>query len=166
MKKLILTVSLLMFVFFVTKAQDVVKPANAATPATQDVVKPADNPNAPEIKFETEVHDYGTIQKGADGNCSFEFKNVGKEPLILSNVRASCGCTIPTWPHDPILPGKTSKIDVHYDTNRIGGFGKQITVSSNAKNSTVVLNIKGTVLEPPKEITPEKPADNAAPVVK
>jgi hypothetical protein len=166
MKKLMLTVSLLMFVFFVTKAQDAVKaPANGTTPP-QDAVKQVDNPNAPDIKFDTEVHDYGTIQKGADGNCTFTFKNTGKEPLILSNARGSCGCTVPTWSKDPVLPGKTGEIKVHYDTNRIGTFGKQVTVTSNAKTATVVLNIKGNVMEPPKEVTPDKPADKTAPVNK
>ncbi len=159
MKKLILSVSFLMFVFLGANAQDATKPQEATTP-------PVDNPNAPEIKFNKEVHDYGSILKGADGNCTFTFTNTGKEPLILSNVRSSCGCTVPTWTKDPILPGKTGKIDVHYDTNRLGQIAKQITVTSNAKNATVVLNIKGNISEAPKELSPIKPGDNAAPVVK
>lgn len=156
MKKLVLSVSLLMFLFLGVNAQD----------KTAEKPQAADNPNAPEIKFVSMVHDYGTIQKGADGNCKFDFTNTGKEPLILSNVRASCGCTIPTWPKDPILPGKTSTINVHYDTNRLGMINKQITVTSNAKNSTEVLNIKGNVIDAPKEMTPDKPVNNSAPVVK
>jgi hypothetical protein len=121
------------------------KPATAAvsTPATE--VKAVDNPNAPEITFETDMHDYGTIKQGADGGCEFKFTNTGKEPLIISNAVGSCGCTVPTWPKEPILKGQSSVIKVHYDTKRVGGFTKNVTISSNAKSATKVLTIKGTV---------------------
>ena len=119
------------------------------------------NPNAPEIKFVTDTHDYGTITKGANGDCSFAFNNTGKEPLILSNVKSSCGCTTPSWTKDPVLPGKTGKIDVHYDTNRLGQISKSITVTSNAKTATVILMIKGNVIDNPSEITPDKPVNNS-----
>ena len=100
-----------------------------------------------EIYFSETVHDYGTIKKGADGTCEFTFKNTGDEPLVLSNVKASCGCTIPTWPKDPILPGKSNVIKVVYDTKRVGLINKTITVMSDAKTNPVVLTIKGTVIE-------------------
>lgn len=60
----------------------------------------------PEITFESMVHDYGQIYQGDNGECEFVFKNTGKADLILTNCRASCGCTVPTWPKDPIAPGK------------------------------------------------------------
>ncbi len=107
-------------------------------------VKP-DNPNAPEITFVSEIHDYGTIKQGADGSCEFKFKNTGKDPLIISNARGSCGCTVPTWPKEPIMKGQTGVVKVHYDTNRIGAFTKTITLNSNAKTDTRVLTIKGVV---------------------
>ena len=97
------------------------------------------------ITFESLVHDYGTIQQGADGSCEFVFANTGKTPLVLSNVRASCGCTVPTWPKEPILPGAKSSIKVVYNTNNVGNFQKAITVNSNAKNAEVILTIKGNV---------------------
>lgn len=97
------------------------------------------------IVFVSTTHDYGTIVQGADGNSEFRFTNKGKSPIILSHVQASCGCTVPEWPKEPILPGKTSSIKVTYNTANIGSFGKTITVSSNAANSTVVLTIKGNV---------------------
>lgn len=100
---------------------------------------------APVIKFESVEHDYGTMEKGANGDCEFEFTNEGEEPLILSDVRSSCGCTIPSWPQQPIKKGEKAKIKVHYDTQRIGSFGKSITVNSNASNTPVVLKIKGVV---------------------
>lgn len=99
----------------------------------------------PGIKFEKTVHDYGTIQQGGNGDCEFVFENNGTEPLILSDVRSSCGCTVPSWPREPIMPGKTSSIKVHYDTHRIGGISKSITVSTNGTPERVVLSIRGTV---------------------
>ncbi|MBR5784356.1 MAG: DUF1573 domain-containing protein [Bacteroidales bacterium] len=105
------------------------------------------------IEFTKKEHDYGKIQKGADGNCVFEFKNTGTEPLILGAVRASCGCTTPTYTKEPIMPGQTGTINVRYNTNNVGGFNKTVTVPSNAVNDPrVVLRIKGTVLKP--ESTP------------
>jgi hypothetical protein len=98
------------------------------------------------ISFEKTVNDYGTIEQGSDGGAEFVFTNLGKTPLVLSNVRASCGCTVPTWPKEPILPGAKSSIKVVYNTNLVGNFHKSITVNSNAKNSEVVLSIKGNVV--------------------
>lgn len=105
----------------------------------------ANNPNAPEIVFENEVHDYGTIKVGADGNSEFKFKNTGKEPLIISGAKGSCGCTVPTYPKEPIMHSQTGTIKVHYDTKRLGAFTKTVTINSNAKTSTKTLTIKGVV---------------------
>ncbi len=109
----------------------------------------ANNPNAPVIKFNELEHDYGTFKQGGDGAFDFVFKNEGKEPLILSNVRSSCGCTIPTWPKQPIMPGQSEKIHVVYDTKRVGAFHKSIHIYSNAKQSTVTLKIKGLIERDP-----------------
>ncbi len=98
------------------------------------------------IVFEKTVHDYGTITQGSDGNCEFKFTNKGEGPLILNNVKTSCGCTVPEWPNAPIPPGKTGIIKVKYDTNRLGAFSKTVTVSSNAKNSLVTITIKGNII--------------------
>lgn len=104
--------------------------------------------SGPRIEFNDLVHNYGQIKKGGDGNCQFTFTNNGNEPLILSNVKASCGCTSPSWPKDPIMPGQSSTIKVHYDTNRLGGFTKTVTVTSNAAdNPRLVLKIKGNVVQ-------------------
>lgn len=138
MKKMILTLTAAMFTFFAVNAQV----TTTTSPTTQD------DPNAPEIVFDKTVHDYGTVQKGGDGNCEFTFTNTGKEPLILSNVTTSCGCTVPSWPKEPILPGKTGVIKVNYTkTNVVGTISKTITVQSNAKTPTVQLSIKGTVVD-------------------
>ena len=97
------------------------------------------------IEFEESTIDYGTIEKGADGVRVFKFVNSGNTPLVISNVKASCGCTIPKKPNKPILPGASGEIEVKYDTRRVMPFKKTISVSSNAVNSTVLLTIKGKV---------------------
>lgn len=111
------------------------------------------------IKFDKMVHDYGTIYQNADGNSEFTFTNKGDQPLVLSSVRSSCGCTVPQWPKEPILPGQSGVIRVTYDTKRIGTISKQVTVLSNATESQVTLNIKGNVLQKPDEVFPVKPAN-------
>ncbi len=113
---------------------------------TEPAAKP--NPNAPKIKLVEEVYDFGTIVEGPAASHEFKFKNEGKEPLILSNVKASCGCTVPTWPKEPILPGKESQIIATYNTQgRVGGFTKTITIESNANEPAKVVTIKGEVIK-------------------
>lgn len=113
----------------------------------QEVKTTVDNTDGPKIEFAEQEHDYGTIQKGGDGNCEFTFTNNGNEPLILSNVKASCGCTVPTWTKEPVMPGKNGTIKVRYNTNNVGGINKTITVTSNAvDNPRIVLKIKGQVV--------------------
>ena len=103
------------------------------------------------IEFSKETHDYGTIKYGADGSCVFEFKNTGNEPLIISNAKGSCGCTVPEWPKEPIAPGEKGKITVKYDTKRPGAINKSVTITSNASNEpTKVIRIKGNVLPAPE----------------
>ena len=103
--------------------------------------------NAPVFKFDTELIDYGTIEQNADGKRTFRFKNVGKSPLIISNVKGSCGCTVPTKPTEPIMPGAFGEIKVKYATNRLGRFSKTVTITSNASEAKKVVRIKGEVLK-------------------
>ena len=97
------------------------------------------------IEFSKETHDYGTIKYDADPYCTFEFKNTGNEPLIISNAKGSCGCTVPEWSKEPIAPGATGSIRVKYDTKRPGPFEKNVTISSNSKEPSKVVKIKGVV---------------------
>jgi hypothetical protein len=108
------------------------------------------------IDFKSTTIDYGTIEKGADGLRVFEFTNNGGAPLIVSRVTSSCGCTVPKWSKDPILPGQTGEIQVKYDTNRVSPIRKTITVISNADTPTVALKIKGEVIDSSKESVLEK----------
>ena len=136
MKKIkILAICALMSFGFAARAQD----------GTEKAVAAPANPNAPEMSFEKEMHDYGTIKQGADGNCEFKFTNTGNEPLVISSARGSCGCTVPTYPKEPILKGQTAVIKVSYDTKRVGPFTKTVTIESNAKTPSKMLSIKGVV---------------------
>ena len=102
---------------------------------------------SPQIEVKTTTIDYGTIENGSDGERVFSFKNIGTADLIITNVKSTCGCTIPKKPDNPIGPGKSSEIIVRYDTKRVGPFRKTITVSTNQKNSPyIALKLKGTVL--------------------
>jgi hypothetical protein len=98
------------------------------------------------FKFESEVVDYGTIAHNSDGVRAFKFTNVGKSPIVITKVKGSCGCTVPTKPDGPIMPGETAEIGVKYATDRVGAFSKTVTVTSNASEASIVLKIKGTVL--------------------
>jgi Protein of unknown function (DUF1573) len=117
----------------------------ASTLGVMAQTDPAADPNAPVMSFDKTASDYGTIKQGADGNREFTFTNTGKSPLVISEAHGSCGCTVPTYPKEPIMPGQKATIKVHYDTNRIGAFSKTVTVNSNAKNSPATLTISGTV---------------------
>lgn len=131
MKKAILSFGIMLTMAFA---------ANAQESATTSL-----NPNAPKMKFESEVIDYGTIEQNANGVREFKLKNVGKEPLIITNAVGSCGCTTPEWPKEPIKPGESAVIKVKYDTNRIGNFEKTVTITSNADEPSKVIRIKGSV---------------------
>lgn len=98
-----------------------------------------------EIEFKEETIDYGTVTKGSDGLRVFHFTNTGDAPLIITDVKSSCGCTIPKKPKGPIAPGESGTIEVKYDTNRVGPIRKTVTVLSNASKSMVPLKIKGEV---------------------
>lgn len=116
--------------------------AQQASPTTTEQTSQS---NA-EITFEKEVHDFGQIPHNGDGTYEFKYTNTGTDPLLISNCRGSCGCTVPTCHKEPLAPGESTTIRVRYDTNRVGPFTKSVTVTSNAKNGTKILRIKGEVL--------------------
>jgi len=128
MKKLIVIMAVMFLAVLTIQAQD--KPVAAS----QD-----------SIIFASSVHDYGTIVQASDGTCEFKFTNKGKAPIVLNDVKASCGCTVPEWTRTPVAPGEKGTIKVTYNTNNVGAFSKSITVNSNAVNNPLVLIIKGTV---------------------
>ena len=124
------------------------KPAVTPVQATAPVVTPV-NPNAAEFKFEALEFNYGSIKQGEVVNHEFKFVNSGKEPLIISNASGSCGCTVPDWPKEPIMPGKSGVIKVTFNSaGKSGSQDKTVTINSNAKTSPLVLHIKGNVEMP------------------
>ena len=104
------------------------------------------------ISFKNETVDYGKIVKGSDGVRVFEFTNTGDAELVVTNVKSSCGCTVPKKPEGPIAPGASGSIEVKYDTNRVGPIRKTVTVYSNADEPIKALKIKGEVLNASKSI--------------
>ena len=151
MKKLFLYLALIVG-FTVVNAQDV---------KTVDVTQAEKAVNAT-IDFESKVVDYGTIEHNANGVRKFVFKNNGTEPLIIKNAKGSCGCTVPTWPKEPILPGETAEIGVKYATTWVGEFTKTITLTTNASKKPVILTVKGEVNPPAQEETaPERKTEGS-----
>jgi hypothetical protein len=140
MKRLFVTLFVLGITVMGVNAQD--------APKAKEV-----NKNAPQFKFKDgDTWDFGNnIKEGPQAEHIFEFKNTGKEPLIITNASGSCGCTTPEWPKEPILPGKTGKLTVRYNTQgRVGPFTKEVYIQSNAVvpdgGERYTLHIKGTVL--------------------
>src|SRR5690348_10516580 len=111
---------------------------NEATPPTA-------NPDSKAIlSLESDVVDYGTIDQGSEPLRLAQFKNTGTEPLIISGAKGSCGCTVPNWPKEPIMPGESSQIEIRYDTKRVGAINKTVTVTSNDPKGNVVIRVIGT----------------------
>lgn len=132
MKKALFSLTMMLAVVFVgfnANAQTPVQPETGAV-----------------IEFDKETHNYGTIKQNAEPNCYFEITNTGNEPLIISNAKGSCGCTVPSYDKSPIMPGDSRKLTVRYDTKRVGPINKSVTITSNAVNSpTKVIRITGKV---------------------
>ncbi|MDF1673966.1 MAG: DUF1573 domain-containing protein [Vicingaceae bacterium] len=131
MKKVFLTIKIILFTIIVYGQSELIEDLNY-----------------PIMAFESEIINYGTITQGADGVREFKFTNAGNEPLIITEAKRSCGCTIPSFPKEPIKPGESSVIKVKYDTKRIGLINKSVTIVSNAKRKQITLRIKGKILAP------------------
>ncbi len=144
MKKILLVAVL---AAFGVTAQAQTKKTTKAAPAKKEVKADATKVEGAGMVFETETIDYGTIPHNADGKREFVLTNNGTKPLIITNATGSCGCTVPTYPKEPIAPGAKAVIGVKYATDRVGAFTKTVTITSNAEGqASKVLTIKGTVL--------------------
>ena len=100
------------------------------------------------IKFKDDIKDFGNVDVDSENKFSFEFLNSGDEPLIISNAKGSCGCTVPDWPKEPIMPGKKGVIDVIYKPNKSQAGSPQqktVTVTANTNPANTILNIKAVV---------------------
>ncbi|MEP7196037.1 MAG: DUF1573 domain-containing protein [Saprospiraceae bacterium] len=142
MKNLIL-LTLGLFLTIGLKAQT----PTTATPVTEKT-------GGPKMVFENTTVDYGEIKKGADPLRKAIFTNKGTEPLIVKNARGSCGCTVPTWPKEPIMPGETGVIEIRYDTQRVGSINKTVSIQTNEGDEELRLIVKGNITEDHEENVP------------
>jgi len=126
--------------------------AYAQNPASTE--PPKENKDQADLVFDKEVHDFGKIPQGTPASFTFTFKNAGKEPLIVTNAQASCGCTTPDWTKEPIKKGGKGFVKATYNAASVGPFTKQVTVLSNGKRSPIMLTIKGEVVAP-EYVTPQ-----------
>jgi hypothetical protein len=122
-----------------------VAPATINTNPTPNAA--ANNGKATSVSFAKYEHDYGTVVQESANKTSFVFTNTGKEPLIISSATGSCGCTVPNYPKDPIMPGKTGKIDVEFKPSKgqTGVQEKTVTVTANTEPAQTILKIKANV---------------------
>lgn len=146
MKKLLLLAALTIVGVSGANAQTSKSTAPKTTSQIATKVVPA-KVDGPGIVFNDKTIDYGVIQQHSDGAREFKFTNNGNKPLIISNVVGSCGCTVPSKPKEPIMPGETGVIGVKYATDRLGIFSKTVTVTTNNSTEPIILTIKGNVIE-------------------
>jgi len=127
---------------------------------------PISHPDAPQpersaedggafMEFESMTVDYGTIDQHSEPLRLLKFTNTGDEPLVITNAKGSCGCTVPTWPKEPVMPGETSEIEIRYATNRLGKFTKTVKFTTNETAAAPQHKIKvtGNVLKVEEEET-------------
>ena len=134
----------------------------AATPGAATAAPAAPDPDAGKFKFKELSHDYGEVMEGPLAECDFTFKNVGKKPIIISEAHGSCGCTVPKWPSDPILPKHSGTIHVTYNTaGRVGAISKDVYITSNAQQNPMRLHISGVVKAKPDAKKPDAPVPPA-----
>ena len=131
-----------------------------STPAAEKTEKVG-----PKLKFEKETINFGTIVKDSDPFRTIKITNVGDEPLLITNARGSCGCTVPTVPKKPIAPGESAEMKVRYDTKRVGKINKTVTLTTNEKAKTRTIRVVGTINEkaagtPEKEANPFNKSNN------
>lgn len=121
-------------------------------PATASDNASATPGTAPSISFTEEKHDFGKIAQGEKVSYAFVFKNTGGSDLVISSAQGSCGCTVPSYPHDPVKPGAEGKIDVVFNSEgKSGAVEKTVTLVTNCNPSTRILTIAATIIVPEKQ---------------
>lgn len=123
---------------------------NTNTDAVNNANSASSTPQGPfaELSFEKMQHDFGTIQEGDVVSETFTFTNTGETDLIISNAKGSCGCTVPSWPKEPIAPGATGEIVVEYNSKgKSGPQNKVVTITANTDPNITQLKISSTVVK-------------------
>lgn len=146
MKNTILFVLVMFCAISVVNAQTV-----PTTEAIEQKIEKVKNGEGPKMVFEEMVVDYGVIEQHSEPLRQLKFVNNGTEPLVITNARGSCGCTVPSYAKEPIMPGEESVIEIRYATNRLGKFSKKVTITTNEGTEPHVINVKGEVFEKEKE---------------
>ncbi len=141
------TLSLLIFMFASLALTAQIEPTPIVHPDEPKEI----NLDGPIMELESTVLDYGTINKNSEPLRTLSFTNVGKEPLIIKNAKGSCGCTVPTWPKEPIMPGESSVLEVRYTTNRLGKINKTIKITTNEGSNPHVIKVVGNILDVEEE---------------
>jgi hypothetical protein len=152
MKKILFSLTFVLMIFGLSTAQEATKMSKKEAKAEMTKMSEEAAPvSGPKMTFESMVMDYGEIAKGSDPLRKFNFTNDGVEPLVIKSAKGSCGCTVPDYPKEPVLPGESATIDVRYDTQREGQFTKTVTLTTNINDEKIVLTIKGKVNPLPQE---------------
>jgi len=105
----------------------------------------------PIMTFETMDVDYGTIKQHGEPLRVLNFTNTGDEPLVIKNCKGSCGCTVPEWPKEPIMPGEEATIEIRYATNRLGKINKTVKITTNEGDVPHVVRVIGNILKEEEE---------------
>lgn len=116
------------------------------------------NLEGPQMDLESLVVEYGEIDQHSEPLRVLKFTNTGTEPLIIKSARGSCGCTVPDWPKEPIMPGEENQLEIRYATNRLGKFSKTVTLTTNVEGEPIVIKVQGHVHEAENSV-PEAPAN-------
>lgn len=152
MKKILFFASIAILMVTFAHAQEVAKEITETTPT--EVVIGEVTTTGPIMTFESKTVEYGVLEQHGEPLRVCNFTNTGTEPLIIKSARGSCGCTVPTYPKEPIMPGESAQIEIRYATNRLGKFSKTVTLTTNEVGEKHVLKVQGEVLKPETESVP------------
>ena len=148
MKKLILGFTALSLVVFTSCKEDASKKIDEAN-VTAAAVRDANASKFPVLEFEETEHDFGEIEKNQAVETVFKYKNTGNAPLVITEIKSSCGCTVPEdWSREPLEPGKSGKFTVKYNGSGPNKITKTITVTANTEKGSEVVTITAMVKEP------------------
>ncbi len=132
------------------------EPNSLSTKANQEGKQDVPAGPTTTIEFEETTYDFGTIKQGEKASHVFKFRNTGNEPLIISNAKATCGCTVPHWPKDPIAPGETGEIEVVFNSKgKSNKQNKKVTITANTNPPQSFVYLTGFVEAPPKPKNPQ-----------
>ena len=125
--------------------------AVAQTQEPAEVIEVVEDKEGPIMSLESNTVDYGTIKQHGEPLRKVKFTNTGTEPLVIKNARGSCGCTVPTWPKEPIMPGAEGEIEIRYATNRLGKINKTVKITTNEGGDPHVIKVVGKILKPEED---------------